>query len=60
MKLFGGGNGEAQRAAEMQRQQQQVANDRQLASLNSQDQESTASRRNPRGRRLFTEKDTLA
>ena len=44
------------------RQQQQVANDRQLAELKSQEQRSGATRRNPRGRRLFMsdQKSTLS
>jgi len=33
---------------------QQVANDRQLAELRTQENRDTTSRRNPRGRRLFT------
>jgi len=55
--LFGGGKAqrEAQRQAEESRKMQQVANDRQLAELRSQEVRGTASRRNPRGRRLFVE-----
>ncbi len=60
--LLGGGNKDAKRAAELSRQQQQIANDRQLAALNAQEQENQPTRRNPRGRRLFAsdEKSTLA
>jgi hypothetical protein len=43
----------ARKAQEEQKQQQAVANDRQLAELRSQDANTDASRRNPRGRRLF-------
>ncbi|TPN57163.1 hypothetical protein [Mesorhizobium sp. B1-1-7] len=43
----------AKQAAEEQKQQQAIANDRQLAELRQQDATSGASRRNPRGRRLF-------
>lgn len=52
-KLLGGGSGDAKRAAEQQRREQQVANDRQLAELRAADSRSGATRRNPRGRRLF-------
>lgn len=59
--IFGGGrNKEAEAAAALSQRQQQIANDRQLAALNKQDQEATPARRNPRGRRLFTDKSTLA
>ncbi|TGP93835.1 MULTISPECIES: hypothetical protein [unclassified Mesorhizobium] len=43
----------AAKAAEEQRATQAVANDRQLAELRNQDANSGATRRNPRGRRLF-------
>ncbi|RUT81587.1 hypothetical protein EOD14_27955 [Mesorhizobium sp. M7A.T.Ca.US.000.02.1.1] len=43
----------AQEAAEKQKAQQAVANDRQLAELRNDDATSGATRRNPRGRRLF-------
>ncbi|TIU45070.1 MAG: hypothetical protein E5W19_31945 [Mesorhizobium sp.] len=43
----------AREAADQQKAQQAVANDRQLAELRNQDANSGASRRNPRGRRLF-------
>lgn len=43
----------SRKAAAEQRAQQQVANDRQLAALAADDQKSGATRRNPRGRRLF-------
>lgn len=60
--FFGGGGKAAARQAEQARRQQQVANDRQLAELKAQDQRSGATRRNPRGRRLFMsdDKSTLA
>ncbi len=53
MNLFGGGNSEAKKAAEVSRQQQEVANQRQLAEIARNDQRTGATRRNPRGRRLF-------
>lgn len=54
--LFGGGgNKEAQRQAERSRRQQQVANDRQLAELNRSESRAALTRRNPRGRRLFSD-----
>lgn len=56
----GGGSDDAAKAAELSRREQQIANDRQLASLSQQDSDTTVRRRAPRGRRLFTEKDTLA
>jgi len=43
----------ARKAAEQQKQEQAVANDRQLAELRTADANSGATRRNPRGRRLF-------
>jgi len=39
----------------MQRKQQEVANDRQLAELNRSESSAALSRRNPRGRRLFSD-----
>lgn len=51
--LFGGGDNGAKKAAEESKKAQAVANDRQLAELNRQDQASSLSRRAPRGRRLF-------
>lgn len=51
-KLLGGG-GDAQKLAEKARREQQVANDRQLSSLQQQEGQTGATRRNPRGRRLF-------
>lgn len=48
-QLFG-----ASDAAAKAKQQQQIANDRSLAELRNQEARSGASRRNPRGRRLFT------
>lgn len=54
--LFGGGGDNGAKAeAERSRQLQQVANDRQLAELNRKDTAVAASRRAPRGRRLFEE-----
>jgi hypothetical protein len=59
-----GGNDEAKRAAERARREQQIANDRQLASLQQQESSTGATRRNPRGRRLFvsdaTQKSNLS
>ncbi|GCA49295.1 hypothetical protein KGO5_01738 [Sinorhizobium sp. KGO-5] len=51
--LFGGGDNGAKQEAEKSRQLQQVANDRQLAELNRNDKAVAATRRAPRGRRLF-------
>ena len=51
--LFGGG--EAKRQAQQAREQQQVANNRQLAELNRGSERALLSRRNPRGRRLFAD-----
>lgn len=51
--LFGGGDKTAKREAEKSRQLQQVANDRQLAEANRNDKAIGATRRAPRGRRLF-------
>lgn len=52
--LFGGGDdGAAKREAEKSRQLQAVANDRQLAEANRNDSAVAATRRAPRGRRLF-------
>lgn len=55
--LFGGGKAqkEAQRQAELARQQQAVANNRQLAELNRSSERATLSRSRPRGRRLFAD-----
>jgi hypothetical protein len=52
--LFGGSsdNG-AKKAAEESKKAQAIANDRQLAEVNRQDQATAISRRAPRGRRLF-------
>jgi len=52
--LGGGGDNGAAAAAEQSRKLQQVANDRQLASSAQADERTGTSRRNPRGRRLFT------
>ncbi|CDZ67639.1 Hypothetical protein NGAL_HAMBI2605_59200 [Neorhizobium galegae bv. orientalis] len=51
--LFGGGDDSAKKAAEKSRQLQEVSNDRQLAELNRNDKAVSATRRAPRGRRLF-------
>lgn len=51
--LFGGSDKSARREAEKSRQLQQVANDRQLAEANRNNQAVAATRRAPRGRRLF-------
>jgi hypothetical protein len=57
--LFGGGDdGAAKKEAAKSRQLQQVANDRQLAELNRKDTAVAASRRAPRGRRLFEDGPT--
>lgn len=53
--LFGGGQEEAREQAEQSRKGQQVANDRQLAELNRSEKRAALSRRNPRGRRLFSD-----
>ena len=50
--FFGGG---VKKAAQEARAQAAVSNDRALAELRAQDARSGASRRNPRGRRLFTQ-----
>lgn len=44
---------DAKRAAAQQKAEQAVANDRQLAALAADQQKSSGTRRNPRGRRLF-------
>lgn len=51
--IFGGGD--AKRQAQQAREQQQVANNRQLAELNRGSERALLSRRNPRGRRLFAD-----
>jgi hypothetical protein len=51
--LFGGGSKDAKREAEKSRDLQRVANDRQLAEANRNNQAVAATRRAPRGRRLF-------
>ncbi len=58
--LFTGGSSASTEAADLARREQQIANDRQLAQLTQQDSDTTVRRRAPRGRRLFTEKETLA
>jgi hypothetical protein len=60
-KLFGGGDA-ARKAQEKALAEQRVANDRQLAELRAQEQRTGATRRNPRGRRLFADdaKSSLA
>lgn len=60
--IFGGGgdNGAAKQEAEKSRQLQQVANDRQLSEVQRNDKSVAASRKAPRGRRLFEDgADTL-
>lgn len=52
-QILGGGNKGAAAAAAQQRRLQQVANDRQLAASSEADQRAGATRKNPRGRRLF-------
>lgn len=59
--LFGGGSGASKAAkaeAERSRQLQQVANDRQLSEANRNDTAVAATRRAPRGRRLFEDSTT--
>ncbi|WFS02207.1 hypothetical protein [Rhizobium tumorigenes] len=51
--LFGGGNKDAAKQQEQSQQLQQVANDRQLSSLQQQDTAVAATRKAPRGKRLF-------
>ncbi|MBS9720045.1 hypothetical protein JYU29_05000 [Tianweitania sp. BSSL-BM11] len=51
--IMGGGSGAAKAAAEKSRRVQQVANDRQLAALQSSNEDAGATRKTPRGRRLF-------
>jgi hypothetical protein len=52
--LFGGGSDKtATKAAAQSQQLQQVANDRQLATLQQQDSAVASTRKQPRGRRLF-------
>lgn len=51
--LFGGSDNSAKAEAEKSRQLQAVANDRQLAAANRNTQAVAATRRAPRGRRLF-------
>lgn len=53
--LFGGGDKGARAEAEKSRQLQQVANDRQLAEVNRNKTAVGATRRAPRGKRLFEE-----
>lgn len=64
MTAIFGGNSASRRAAEQSRRQQEVAQNAQLAELNRQDERTGASRRNPRGRRLFvsdaTQKSNLS
>jgi hypothetical protein len=47
------GNSAARKAAEQSAAAQKVANDRQLAELRASENRTRATRRNPRGRRLF-------
>jgi len=51
--IFGGGGDAAKKEAKRSREIQAVANDRQMAALNREDSAVGASRRAPRGRRLF-------
>lgn len=53
MQLFQGGG--AKREAERSRRLQEVSNDRQLAELNRGEGRAGLVRRNPRGRRLFSD-----
>lgn len=52
--LFGDG-GAARRQAQIQRETQTVANDRQLTELNRADERTVLNRQRPRGRRLFAD-----
>lgn len=54
--VFGGSaRKEARRQQQIAREEQQVANNRQLAELNRAGDRAVLSRRNPRGRRLFSD-----
>jgi hypothetical protein len=55
--LFGGGDA-AKREAQRSRELQQVANERQLSEANRKNEAVGASRKAPRGRRLFEETST--
>lgn len=63
-QILGGGSGAAKRQAQKSREVQQIANDRQLAALRESESRTGATRRNPRGRRLFAtnpeEKTTIS
>ena len=52
--MFGGNKG-AKEAAEKARREQRIASERQMSELKAQEQRDTTTRRNPRGRRLFSE-----
>ena len=52
-KSLFGGDDDAKEAAEKQQRLQKIANDRQLAQVNADEQRSSVSRRAPRGRRLL-------
>lgn len=58
--LSGGRDKAAERAAQKSRELQQIANDRQLAALQTSDENTNVSRRNPRGRKLFAEDTSTA
>ncbi|PZU23925.1 MAG: hypothetical protein DI589_06620 [Shinella sp.] len=51
--MFGGGDNTASKEAARSRELQSVANDRQLSEANRNTQAVAATRRAPRGRRLF-------
>lgn len=54
--MFGGSaRREARRQQQIAREEQAVANNRQLAELNRSSERAALSRRNPRGRRLFAD-----
>lgn len=53
--IFGGKNNTAQKEAEKSRQLQQIANDRQLAAMQAQEQDTTTTRKAVRGRKLFSD-----
>lgn len=56
-QFFGGGSArrKAAREAQIARESQKVANDRQLSALNKSEEGTVLSRKAPRGRRLFSD-----
>lgn len=56
-----GGSDAAKKAQEKALREQRIANERNLAELRAKEQRDTTTRRNPRGRRLFSDdKSTIA